>query len=185
MPEEYSPQAVSADLSKDSHSKNTDESASRTMRLPESTIVPPLLVGRFGRNLRHHLLHLKLNHGVVLISLAVVGGKHLDSLIVLILSHEPTGRLGQEKDANNNDTRGDHLAPNGNAPGRVSVDVAASVNDPTGDDAANVPGTVVQTRQGTSPLGMSHLTDIAGRRDTAEADAKAQDEASTEELATA
>lgn len=120
---------------------------------------------------------------MVLVTLTMVCSKNLNSILNSILSDEPSRRLRQPQNAKRDDTRGNHLAPNGNSPGNVSIDVTAAVDDPTGDDATDVPRTVVQTSNGTSPVGVRHLANVARGRDAAEADAKAEDETSAEELA--
>lgn len=119
---------------------------------------------------------------MVLITLTMVRGKNLDSILNSVLSDEPSWRLRQPQNAKRNDTRGNHLAPNGNSPGNVTIDVTAAVDDPTSDDATDVPGTVVQTSNGASPVGMRHLANVARGGDTAEADTEAEDEATAEEL---
>ena len=177
-------QGVAADLAKASHAKDADESATSAVCVPEFVVVPPLLVASLSVNLRHHLLKLKLHHGVVLVALAVIGGQNFSSLINLVLGHEPSWRLGKPPDAQDNDARSDHLAPDGNAPRRVGVDVAAAVNNPAGNDGSDVPSAIVKTSYGTTPAGMRHLANIARGRYTAEADAKTEDETAAEELAT-
>ncbi|KAI6752350.1 hypothetical protein HG530_013719 [Fusarium avenaceum] len=162
------PQTVTTDLSKDSHTQNTDKSASGAMGVPKTTVVPPGLVSCIRRDLVGHLLDLENNHGVIRIALSV-----------------PSRGLGKPKHGKDHNTRGNHLAPDRNSPSSIVLDVTASVDNPTGNDTADVPSTVVQTSQSASPLGMGHLTDVARSRDTAEADAKAQDEATSEELTAA
>lgn len=155
------------------------------MGVPQATVVPPGLVSGIGRDLVGHLLDLKNNHGVVRIAFSVVFGEDCDCIFDTVLGHEPSRGLGKPQNGKDHNTRGNHLAPDRNSPSSIVLDVTASVYNPTGDDTADVPSTVVQTSQSTSPLGVGHLTDVAGSRNTAEADAKAQDEATSEELTAA
>lgn len=176
-------QTVAADLAKHGHADNANEAAAGGVGIPELVVVVPLLVRRFGRDLLHHLLHLQLDHGVADAALSVVCCKHLGGILVPVLGHEPSRALGEPKDAQADNARGDHLAPDRDAPGVQTVNVSAAVNDPRGDNAANVPRAVVKPGQGPAPFGVGHLGDIARGRDAAEADAKAKHEAAGQELA--
>lgn len=155
------------------------------MGVPETTVVPPGLVSCIRRDLVGHLLDLENNHGVVRIALSVVFGEDCDCILDAVLGHEPSRGLGKPKNGNDHNARGNHLAPDRNSPSSIVLDVTASVYNPTSNDTADVPSTVVQTSQSASPLGMGHLADVAGSRNTAEADTKAQDETTSEELTAA
>lgn len=152
------------------------------MGVPESTVVPPRLISSISSDLVRHFLDLKHNHRMVLVTFTMVCSKNLDSILNSILGDEPAWRLRQPQNTKSNDARGDHLAPNGESPGNFAIDVTGAVDDPTSDDAADVPGTIVQTGDGASPVGVRHLANVARGRDAAEADAEAEDEATTEEL---
>lgn len=154
-------------------------------------VVPPLLVRSLGRDLRAHLLELQLHHRVLYVTVAVVGGKHFGGILIAILGHEPTRRLGKKEDSQDDEARRDHLAPDGNPPGLLvgiaagSGHVAAPVDDPARDDAPDIPSAVVQAGQRAAPRGVRHLAHVARRRHAAEADAETQEEAAREELAAA
>lgn len=132
-----------------------------------------------------HLLDLHDDHGMVGVTFTVVLSKDLDSILNTVLRDEPSRRLRQEENEEYHKAGCDHLAPDGNSPGDVILvaEVTATKDNPTSNDAADVPGTVVKTGDGSSPGRMGHFTDVTGRGDTAKADTKAQDETTPEEMA--
>ena len=157
------------------------------MGVPQLVVVPPLLVRGVGPNAGQHLRHLQLNHGVILLAVAVVLGQDLPRVLMPVLRHEPAGALRDKPDTEADETRGAHLDPDGYPPRRVGrrVDVTAPIDNPRGNNTANVPRAVVQARKSASPLGMGHFADVGGCGDAAEGDAEAEDETTGEELAVA
>ena len=63
-----------------------------------------------------------------------------------------TYRFGEEENSKGDDSGCDKLTPNWDSPSVVSWDVRGSVCHPTSDDGSDRPHTVVETREGTSPL---------------------------------
>lgn len=73
------------------------------MAIVKIAVVPPLLVRRIGFDLLAHFLDLEDNHGVVLVTFAVVFRQNLARVFLSILSHKPARRLGQEPDSDRDD----------------------------------------------------------------------------------
>jgi hypothetical protein len=107
--------------------------------------IPPSLVNTIDANTFFHLLNFKTYQTGIGISIAVILHQKRDCLLVPTLGHEPSRRLGDEPNGDNNDHTGKALADKWNTPLVVVADKVGSVCDRSCGNGAAKPATVVET----------------------------------------
>ena len=103
------------------------------------------------------LLELKLDGSVVLVTVGVVLGKHLEGNIVPVLGDVETGRLGHPVDEGALDDGGQGLEQGRNTPRPLAGDEVGAEGDPGDGQGTDVPQAVVDGGETSTMLGMGDL----------------------------
>jgi hypothetical protein len=125
---------------------------------------------------------LELNSCVVHVTVGVVRSKHLESLLVPLLTDQPTWRLGDKVYEGQLDDGGKSLSECGNAPAPVTVDALGAESQPGADDGTNVPQAVVDTSDTRTMLRVADLGEEQRRRQLGKRVTKTHQETTTHEV---
>lgn len=117
--------------------------------LPVTTGLPESRPSNVGNNVLVevngglNLLELVSHKGVVLVTIGMVVGQGLESLLIPALANEPTWRLRREPNKANLGDSGETLQHGRDTPRPSVLDLEGSEGSPGGDDSTGVPEGVV------------------------------------------
>lgn len=107
--------------------------------------IPPPLINTINANTLLHFLNLQSDQTSIRVSVSVVLCQESYSLLLSALGKEPTRRLGDKPDKEDDHDTGEALEDEGNAPLVVRVDVVGTVGNSSGGNTATKPTAVVET----------------------------------------
>lgn len=128
--------------------------------------IPPSLVDTIDANTLFHLFDFKTDQTGIGISIAVILNQERDSFLVPALGHQPSRRLGDEPNGENNDQTGEALADEWNTPLVVVADKVGSVCDRSCGNRTTIPTAVVETYSVIRRSSIAYFLHIRGVSDT-------------------
>jgi len=154
-------------LSHEGHTTNANQTSTITMGVPKVSIIPPAVILGLGRDLCNHLLHLKLDNGMVWRAFTMKLSEDTGGFFMSVFSDEPAwlwmlsvglldwriwnpgtletiGRIKtygfwEEIDESCYYSRCDELDPDRQPPAVVTVHEGASIDNPSCNDSSNRP----------------------------------------------
>lgn len=149
----------------------------------QGSVIPPSLVGTVHLQVRLVLRHLELDPSVLDGALTVVLGKNGLGAIWLAMDVEPSGRLGEEPGAENDDHWEHHLKTDWDRPGsRGSLVGETSASGAGCDEGTDWPHDVVETSGHSAVSWVRDLNDVTWSSCTENTDTKTEEEATTHKL---
>ena len=121
---------------------------------------------------------LELDQLVLLVAAGVVVSENLESLLVLALGDQVTGRLRDEPDGNHLEDGRNGLTDRRDTPCPAVVDLEGAVGQPGGNDTAEVPRAVVDGGVDGTVLGVNQLGDEQRSGTVGNGDTKTDEETS-------
>jgi hypothetical protein len=106
--------------------------------------VPPSLVNTVNTDSLLHFLNLQTDQASIGITVAVIFDQEGKGLVLPTLSEEPTGRLGDKPDCENDQNTREALQDERDTPLVVVADIVCAVGDRSGGDTASEPTAVVE-----------------------------------------
>jgi hypothetical protein len=102
-------------------------------------VVIPALVGTVDGDILLELLPLEKDDRVIWVTVSVEASEEVTSLIVTLIGKQPTRRLGEEPNAEYDNTGGNALESEGETPRQVRGDLLCAKRDTGGGDRASEP----------------------------------------------
>lgn len=148
---------VSGPLGEETEGRKEHEPVPVALGLEEVEVRRVLLVHELKADSLLDLGKLKLNCGVVDVTVGVVLAEDVESLVVPVLGDQPTWRLWDEPDEGQLDNGWKSLGEGWNTPAPVAVDALSTEGQPGADDGTDVPETVVYSGDLGAMLRMAKL----------------------------
>lgn len=173
---------VAGELTEDTHEQDLERTPASRRGVEELRVVPPALVSTVERDTLLEFNPFEFDNGVVGVARTVEADQEVAGIVVTAGSHQPTGRLGQEPDGQDDDHGRSSLEDEGKTPGEVAVDLSAAEGDTGGRDGSSEPTAVVETGHTTTPLRRADLNAVGRSRSGKDGDTETEDEATSNEL---
>lgn len=172
---------VTGPLTKDGDGNVAEETVDGGLVAEQGAVIPPSLVGTVHVEQLLVLVHLERDPGRLGVSVAVILGEHGLGGFLLVVDIEPSGRLGQEKDKEDDQTREEGLEPGDDTPGVVTTDVESTTGSSRGDNGTREPQGVVHGTDGTSERWVVDLDDVHGTGGSSNGHAETEQETTAHE----
>lgn len=182
--QEVGDDTVTSPLSEDGDSDVASNSVARGTVTEESRVIPEALVSTIVRVDLLELSHLELDVDGVWVAVSVVLGKDGASLFITAVDTQPTWRLWEEEDEEDDNSGEESLEDGWDHPlaGVGISELDRTTSDTTGKDGTGEPEAVVETSQGTTVEWVGDFDDVGRTGRGSNGDTEAKEETTSEVL---
>jgi len=143
-------ETVSRELTEHTHKNDHEEAPACLVGLEKSRVIPPALIRRVEFDSFLELNPLEFDDWVVFFTISMVLGQEGLGFGVTTVGDEPTRRLGQEPDDEDDDTSRNALEDERKAPLEIAIDLLCSEGDGSSGDGTSEPTAVVEGGKATA-----------------------------------